>query len=104
MKFVSGSHKQARAQDTEIQNWYRPLEIRHQSRRAKQEQAQNGVLAHVRTLPKNEVNRRKRLRRNVGFEPAQKRDNESRCVLGGHQIGRAEENHAHPDDHRQPVL
>src|SRR4029079_7552554 len=81
VKFVSGSHKQAHAQDAQIPNWYRPLEIPHQSRRAKQEQSQNSVLGNVRTLSKNEVNRRKGLRRNAGFEPEQKRDNESRCVL-----------------------
>ena len=97
MKFVSGSHKQAHAQDTHIENWYRPLEIRDQNRSAKQKQPQNSVLANVRTFPKDEVNRRKRLRRNIRFQPAQKWNNESRRVLGRHQIGRAEENHANPD-------
>ena len=41
---------------------------------------------------------------NVGGEPAQKRADESRGVLRGQQIGRADENENHPEQDRQPIF
>src|SRR4029077_31618 len=44
------------------------------------------------------------VRRHAGLQPEQERNNVSRCVLGGHNVGRADEDHAEPNQQRQPIF
>src|SRR5438874_5267791 len=64
----------------------------------------NCVFGNVRAFASNDENRPDCRRRHAGFQPEQEGNNISRRVFGGHDTGRADEDHAEPNRQRQPIF
>ncbi|MEY2521324.1 MAG: hypothetical protein QOF24_3083, partial [Verrucomicrobiota bacterium] len=101
MKFiergVSGSDKEANDEGTSDSR----LTL---AKRPEKKGGEYRVFGEVGAFADNELDGSNGCIRNIGSEPAEERTDESRSVLGGKQVGGADENKNHPGQDRQPIF
>ena len=102
MKFIS--RRVARAKQKHQAGGKRPAASQHRmDKGAIQQHGQNCILRNMRQLAHKKLHAQNREGRNCRIKPMQQRPDNTRSMLGRHQIGRPDENEGQPDYDRQPV-
>jgi hypothetical protein len=78
--------------------------LRPSAQCSKRQDGKDSVFSQVSQLAHEELNLRDRLRGNIWPQPTQEGADESRSVFSGHEISRADEDNAEPDENRQPIF
>jgi hypothetical protein len=98
MKFITRGKDCASERGDEKQDRHLQLPANAMVQCPPEQHRQDRVFRQMTELSDRELNLSESRKRNLGIEPAQKRDQEPRGMLGREDIGRTEEDYRHPNN------